>query len=282
MSKCLITKLKASIDGDIPVLDALKIQAKVTSTTNPYWGLIQEVSSTSFTVTSSDSFDVYLSEATWGISNPTLVGSNVKSFETQSGEKLYLFAPANDDAYHSFYINNKDEGKYGILCQTNNATVTGCDVIVDIDDLASATNVSQLHNLSCKSIGDLSSLAATKNALKKLSFKSAGANTWDGITGNIADVLTDSTTIVGFIGNTEVEIDLDTLAVGKSLTEIMFNRCPNAHGDVMTWANKLYNAGKTSGTITVNFVTTPVTVNGAAFGGSQRVLTFTAGGVTIS
>lgn len=143
----------------------------------------------------------------------------------------------------------------------------------DIKNISRLTNLTTLDLFLSKVSGDISVVAN----FKKLTDFSVARTSISGDIGSLSK-LTELRSVT--IDSQDVYGDIAAFANSINLTNLYIPRLPNIHGSVEDLAEKMRNAGRTSGTLSLTTDGSNVTFNGSRIG--SKKITFTSSGVSYS
>lgn len=277
MNDCLKTQLKGTVNNEnLPYFGMIKVGAKATGANAGFiiscgWNKKVEIkSSTPFSV--------------WNFNNDTKgteLASNVTYYEWTNNNASFgnaFISVPNDGNTHTYHIS-----KYVIsaLMQINMLGASlNCNLFVDCEDLEYNENYAYMCFTVNGQINDIPSAN-----IRRLGFIKSGtsAEINSNATGNLTSVFNNNVIRLANVpDNCSMNIDELTGQCGTYLTELYMQNCRNVHGDVWNWCERIFEAGKVSGTISIAGYNSSAKLNGADFPAGMVNITFTAEGPQLS
>lgn len=267
--KCLVTKLNGSVNAGLPMLGMYSVYAKATSSDSHFY--IGVVSGQSVRVKSDITFDVKEGD---GNGPTTTLASSVKEYTFV--QKL------NSDKY--FYVSCPNNGKENLYYVSKRGTSVLSYVSPNSKSLNSVLSLpsstltfnNDLMELKVNQInGDISEIHCAN--LIRLSVKVTEGKF------PIEVLRTLKAFLVGGRDN-KLKLDISNLSgeYGSELQIFQLYDTLNITGDILEWAKRMQQAGKTSGTLEVQGVSSRATIGDYQWGEKGKVITFSESGCTVT
>ena len=261
MGNCLVTKLKVNIQrGDLPVLGALRYYVESPDGVYPY---SQQLGSFDSNGIIEFKFDNPVNQFTSGL-NGTSLGSLKSYNKTTNGNVYFRISEAGWLSIRSKYI----------MTSINN--VNGKGLYCRAKDFKCMSDITEMNVENC--MGDIKDLDINKNitTLKLNCQPSRGYKA--GMTYGDITNLRKYTKLQNLeIGVSSIKGNVEALYPLVETTFINITKCTQIFGDIKVLADKMYQAGRTSGTLKIwtagphGSTTENVTYNGEYF--TNRVWT---------
>lgn len=267
--KCLITKLNGSVNASLPMLGMYSVLAKATSVNSHFY--INVKSGQSVRVKSETTFDAKSGD----YNGPTAT--------LASGVKEYTFTNKGVTSNY-FYVSCPNNGKKNMyyVSKSNtsvlsNVTASSKKLNIELNVLSSTLNFNNdLQELKISKItGDISEIGCAN--LNYLSVKESEGKFPIELLRNL------STLLIGGSGN-KAELDISNLSgeYGSKLTMFSLFNTTNITGDILEWAKRMQQAGRTSGTLVVQGISSKATIGSYSWGEKEKIITFSESGCTVT
>lgn len=267
--KCLVTKLNGSVNASLPMLGMYSVYAKATSANSHFYLSVKN--GQSVTVKSDIAFD-----AKNGDHNgpTTTLASSVKEFvftyNAEGNNYFYVSCP-NNGKENLFYISKNNTTS--ISDKTESSKVLNIKLNIQADTFKFNPDLQTL-NVS-KIIGDFSVIdCANLKVLKVIETE-----------GNVPIELLRNITTLNISGSkNNAKLDLSSLSgeYGSKLTNFQFYNTKNITGDILEWAKRMQQAGRTSGTLQVQGVTSNATIGEYSWSAKDKIITFSESDCTVT
>lgn len=275
MNNCLVTKLKAEVQNDeLNYLGMMKIKA--TATKNSAGFLIGAPWRDKLDIKSKTPFSLYkYSHNELGDVVATNVTSCTWTNNTVNYDHAFITVP-NDGVEHIYYVS-----KYGIskIMSRNLYSIDlGVNLVFDAGEILYSNKLTHVWaNLE----GTIKELPTT--SLQRLTINNSKAASYTTAIGDLTSTVNKNNITSFAISNTSIGLDLDQLSgkCGQSASELYLSSNVKVKGELYNWLQKIHDAGRVSGTITINLSYTTTTVNGQTPRVSNYIVTFTSEGFTI-
>ena len=267
--KCLITKLNGSVNASLPMLGMYSVLAKATSANSHFY--IRVKSGQSVSVKSEITFDAKLGD----YNGPTTT--------LASGVKEYTFT---DDGTSSnyFYVSCPNNGKENMYYVSKSNTSTLSNISAGSKQLNIELNVpsntlnfnNDLQELKINQInGDISEIGCANLGTLFVN-KSEGKFP--------IELLRNLSTLVISGKENKAELNVSNLSgkYGSKLTSFQLYNTQNITGDILEWAKRMQQAGRTSGTLEVQGVGSKATIGSYSWGEKDKIITFSESGCTVT
>ena len=247
--KCLVTKLNGSVNASLPMLGMYSVYAKATSANSHFYLSVKN--GQSVTVKSDIAFDAKNGD----YNKPTTtLASSVKEF-------VFTY---NAEGNNYFYVSCPNNGKENLLNIELNIQADTFKFNPDLQTL----NVNKI-------IGDFSEIGcANLEVLKVIETE-----------GNVPiELLRNITTLIipGIKNNAKLDLSSLSGKYGSKLTNFQFYSNNRITGDVLEWAKRMQQAGRTSGTLIVQGISSKATIGEYSWGDNDKIITFSESGCTVT
>lgn len=268
--RCLVTKLNGSVNTSLPMLGMYSVYAKATSADSHFYiGVVPEQS---VKVKSDITFDAKEGD----INGPTKT--------LASGVKEYTFTKKTGDGKH-FYVSCPNNGKENLyyVSKRNTSVLSNLSYnskFLNIKlSLSSSTLTfnNDLRSLIVDEIkGDISEIHCANLENLSVKYSSDGKFPIE-LLRNLRELM------IGGPGN-KVELSISNLSgeYGSKLTKFSLYNTLNITGDILEWAKRMQQAGRTSGTLEVQGVSSKATIGNYIWGDKFKVITFSESGCTVT
>lgn len=267
--KCLITKLNGSVNASLPMLGMYSVLAKATSADSHFY--IEVKAGQSVRVKSEIIFDAKSGD----YNGPTKT--------LASGVKEYTFT-YNVEGSNYFYVSCRNNGKENMYYISKSNTSKLSDISASSKKLNIKLNVvsntfnfnNDLNELNINEInGDISEIGCAN--LKVLSVKKSYGKFPIELLRNLSKLS------VGGVEN-KLELNISNLSgeYGSKLTTFYLYNTQNITGDILEWAKRMQQAGRTSGTLTVQGVSSNATIGSYSWNANDKIITFSESGCTVT
>lgn len=271
MNNCLVTKLKAEVQNDeLNYLGMMKIKATATKDSAGF--VVGVTWNKTLDIKSKTPVSLYkYSNSGMGDALATNVTSYTWTNSDNNYQLLFISVP-NDGVEHIYYVS-----KYNITnIMSNNAYSTnlGVNLIFDAEEILYS---GRLVNVWAKLEGTIKELPTT--SLNRLFIGNSGTST----IGDLTSTFNKNAIAYFSINDSAIGLDLDQLNgdCGKNLVQAYMTSNRNVKGDLYNWLQRIHDAGKVSGTSSINIGSTNATYNGQAPKVENYVVTFTSDGFTV-
>lgn len=268
--KCLVTKLNGSVNASLPMLGMYSVYAKATSADSHFYiGVVPEQS---VMVKSDITFDAKEGD----INGPTkTLASGVKEYtftkETGDGKHFFVSCP-NNGKENLYYVSKRNTSALSI--SSYSSKFLNCGLSLPSSTL---TFNDDLHTLSINKInGDISEIHCAN--LEYLSVKDSTEGKFPiEMLRNLKELM------IGGINN-KAELNISNLSgeYGSKLTKFSLYNALNITGDIFEWAKRMHQAGRTSGKLEVQGVSSGATIGDYSWGSKFKVITFSESGCTVT
>ena len=268
--KCLVTKLNYSVNASLPMLGMYSVFAKATSSDSHFY--IGVEIGQSVIVKSDIAFDAKEGDA------------NAPTKTLASGVKEYTFTKKNGDGKH-FYVscpNNGKENLYYVSKRNTNALsnlsfsskLLNCELSLSSSTLKFNDD---LHTLVINKInGDISEIHCANLEYLTVTNSTEGKFPIEMLR-NLKELM-----IGGQKNKAELNISNLSGEYGSKLVKFSLYNTLNITGDILEWAKRMQQAGRTSGTLAVQGVSSRATIGDYAWGDKFKVITFSESGCTVT
>lgn len=267
--KCLITKLNGFVNASLPMLGMYSVLAKATSANSHFF--LQVKANQSVKVKSDLPFDAKVGD----FNGPTTT--------LASGVKEYTFT--NDGTSNNyFYVSCPNNGKENLYYVSKSNTSTLSNKSASSNRLNIKLNVpSSVLNFN----NDLQELKIDQINGEISEIDCANLNTLsiDKSEGKFPiELLRNLSTLVIPGKENKAELCISSLSgeYGSKLTSFHLYNAPNITGDILEWAKRMQQAGRTSGTLKVHGVGSNATIGEYSWGENGKIITFSESGCTVT
>lgn len=266
--KCLITKLNGSVNASLPMLGMYSVLAKATSANSHFY--IRVKSGQSVRVKSDITFDAKSGD------------DNGPTTTLASGVSDYTFT--NNGVTSNFYVSCPNNGKENLYYVSKSNTSILANISnsskglnIELNVLSSTLNFNNdLQELKINQInGDISEIDSAN--LKTLRVTKSEGNF-------PIELLRNLSILVIYGKENKAELNVSNLSgeYGSKLTSFQLYNTQNITGDILEWAKRMQQAGRTSGTLTVQGVGSKATIGSYLWGEKDKIITFSESGCTVT
>lgn len=268
--KCLVTKLYGSVNASLPMLGMYSVYAEATSANSHFYiGVVPEQS---VKVKSDITFDAKEGD----LNGPTkTLASGVKeyTFTKKTGDGKYFFVSCpNNGKENLYYVSKRNTSVLSNLSYSSKLLNTKLSLpsstLTFNDDLRTLI----INNIN----GDISEIHCAN--LENLSVKHSTEGKFPiEVLRNLKELM------IGGVAN-KAELNISNLSgeYGSKLTKFSLFNTLNITGDILEWAKRMQQAGRTSGTLEVQGVTSKATIGDYHWGEKFKVITFSESGCTVT
>lgn len=266
--KCLITKLNGSVNASLPMLGMYSVLAKATSANSHFY--IKVKTGQSVRVKSEIAFDAKsgddngpMTTLASGVSDYTFTNNGVTS-------NFYVSCP-NNGKENLYYVSKSNTS---ILANISNSSK---QLNIELNVLSSTLNFNNdLQELKINQInGDISEIDCAN--LKTLRVTKSE--------GKFPIELLRNLSLLAISGReNKAELNISNLSgeYGSKLTLFQLYNTKNITGNILEWAKRMQQAGRTSGTLTVQGVGSNAIIGSYSWGEKDKIITFSESGCTVT
>lgn len=265
--KCLITKLNGSVNASLPMLGMYSVLAKATSANSHFY--IKVKAGQSVRVKSEITFDAKSGD------------DNGPTTKLASGVSDYTFT--NNGVTSNFYVSCPNNGKENLyyVSKSNtsilaNVSNSSKQLNIELNVLSSTLNFNNdLQELKINQIGDISEIDCAN--LKTLRVTKSEGNFPIELLRNLSTLIIDGK-------ENKAELNVSNLSgeYGSKLTSFQLYNTQNITGDILEWAKRMQQAGRTSGTLRLQGVGSKATIGSYSWGAKDKIITFSESGCTVT
>ena len=265
--KCLITKLNGSVNASLPMLGMYSVLAKATSANSHFY--IKVKAGQSVRVKSEITFDAKSGD------------DNGPTTKLASGVSDYTFT--NNGVTSNFYVSCPNNGKENLyyVSKSNtsilaNVSNSSKQLNIELNVLSSTLNFNNdLQELKINQIGDISEIDCAN--LKTLRVTKSEGNFPIELLRNLSTLIIDGK-------ENKAELNVSNLSgeYGSKLTSFQLYNTQNITGDILEWAKRMQQAGRTSGTLILQGVGSKATIGSYSWGAKDKIITFSESGCTVT
>lgn len=261
--------MNGSVNVSLPMLGMYSVLAKATSANSHF--SIRVKSGQSVRVKSEITFDAKSGD----YNGPTTT--------LASGVKEYTFT--DDGTYTNyFYVSCPNNGKENMyyVSKSNtsvlsNVSASSKQLNIELNVLSSTLNFNNdLQELRINQInGDISEIGCANLIFLTI----------DKSEGKFPIELLRNLSIFAIAGNeNKAELNISNLSgkYGSKLTSFQLYNATNITGDILEWAKRMQQAGRTSGTLVVQGVGSNATLGSYVWGEKDKIITFSESGCTVT
>ena len=267
--KCLVTKLNASVNASLPMLGMYSVYAKATSADSHFY--IGVVPGQSVRVKSDITFDVKEGD---GNGPTTTLASSVKEYtfvkKLNSNKYFYVSCP-NNGKENLYYVSKR--GTNALSFQSHNSKHLNSVLSLPSSTLTFNNDLKQLNVNQIN--GDISEIHCAN--LANLSAEVTEGKFPIEVLRNL-----ESFSVGG--KNNKLKLNISNLSgeYGSKLLFFQLFNTLNITGDILEWANRMQQAGRTSGKLEVQGVSSKATIGDYNWGEKYKVITFSESGCTVA
>lgn len=268
--RCLITKLNGSVNASLPMLGMYSVLAKATSANSHFY--IKVKPGQSVRVKSEITFDAKSGDDN-GPMTTLASGVNDYTFTSDGVTSNHFYVSCPNNGKENLYYVSKSNTS--ILANISNSSK---ELNIELNVLSSTLNFNNdLQELKISQInGDISEIGCANLNILRVTKKSEGKFPIE-LLRNLSTLF-----IAGKENKAELNISNLSGEYGSKLTSFQLYNTPNITGDILEWAKRMQQAGRTSGTLTVQGVGSKATIGSYSWGEKDKIITFSESGCTVT